>query len=302
MKESQTLEFKKSLAEINEILETISAFANTKGGKILVGIEENKDGSMKEVVGVVIKGREIENFVNEIKQNTDSVIFPSIELKKLKGKMVLIIDVRKNSSKPVFAGGRAYQRVGKSNLKLTIEEIRHMMKHSKGYSFTELVCEEAVINDVDRSFVESFFIPQYESTTGIKVVGDFKNLLEGLGCVKDNKPTIAGILLFGKEPQKFFMNSYIAVARYKEGIGTERLDYKEFTGNLFSQIDECDKYIKQNIAVMSRQHPYSVQREDIPEYGLFSIRELITNAVCHRDYSEQGSKVIIKMFDERMEF
>ncbi|MCK4491384.1 MAG: ATP-binding protein [Candidatus Altiarchaeales archaeon] len=76
MKESQKIEFKKSLAERKEILETISAFANSKGGKILVGIKENKDGSIKETIGIKIRGKEIENLGNEIKQNTDPVIYP----------------------------------------------------------------------------------------------------------------------------------------------------------------------------------------------------------------------------------
>ena len=61
MKESQTIEFKKSLAERREILETISAFANSNGGKIFIGIEENKDGSVKEIIGIKIRGKEIEN-------------------------------------------------------------------------------------------------------------------------------------------------------------------------------------------------------------------------------------------------
>ena len=85
-------------------------------------------------------------------------------------------------------------------------------------------------------------------------------------------------------------------------MGVERLDYKEFNGNLFHQIDECDKYIKEHIAIMSRLLPYKVEREDIPEYPLFSIRELVTNAVVHRDYAIIGSKVIIKMFDNKIEF
>jgi len=65
-----------------KFMETISAFANSKGGKIFVGIEENKDGSVKEIVGIRIRGKEIENLSNEIKQNTDPVIFPSIEIEK----------------------------------------------------------------------------------------------------------------------------------------------------------------------------------------------------------------------------
>jgi ATP-dependent DNA helicase RecG len=83
MEESQHIEFKKSLAERKELLEPISAFANSKGGKIFVGIEENKDGSVKEIVGIRIRGKEIENLSNELKQNTDPVIFPSIEIEEI---------------------------------------------------------------------------------------------------------------------------------------------------------------------------------------------------------------------------
>jgi ATP-dependent DNA helicase RecG len=128
-------------------------------------------------------------------------------------------------------------------------------------------------------------------------------MLESLDCIEKGKPTNAAILLFGKNPQKFFMNAYIALARYRgSAIGGERLDYKEFQGNIIEQIDGCDKYIREHVAVMSRLLPHKVEREDIPEYGLFSIRELITNALCHRDYKNQHTKVIIKLFDNRIEF
>ncbi len=300
MKENQNLEFKKSLAEMEEILETISAFANREGGKILVGIEENKDDLI--VAGIEVKGRMIENLANEIKQNTDPVIFPYIEIKKMEGKDVLLIEIEESPFKPVFAKGKAFKRVGRTNLKLTTQEIRNLTKTSVGYNFTELICKEADMEDIDWDFVKEFFIPRYESVTKSKLLGNSKNLLESLGAIKNNKPTIAGILLFGKNPQRFFMNAYVALARYKEGIGTERLDYKEFNGNIFQQIDKANEYIEEHIAMMSRLHPRQVEREDIPEYGMFSIRELVTNAICHRDYSEQGSKVIIKMFSDRMEF
>ena len=110
-------------------------------------------------------------------------------------------------------------------------------------------------------------------------------------------------MLFGKTPQRFFINAYIALVRYKgKEVDIERLDYKELNGNLFQQIDNCDRYLKEHIAVMSKLLPYRVQRQDIPEYGLFSIRELITNAVCHRDYENQHTKIIIKMFSNEIEF
>ena len=99
------------------------------------------------------------------------------------------------------------------------------------------------------------------------------------------------------------MNAYIALARYKgKKVSIERLDYKEFQENIIKQIDDCNTYIKEHIAIMSRLLTHKVEREDIPEYGWFSIRELITNAVCHRDYFKQGSKAIIKTFDDHIEY
>ena len=176
-------------------------------------------------------------------------------------------------------------------------------KHKDRLQFDKQICQVANLNDIDWEFVKGEFIPLYEKISERKIVSMPQSLLESLGSIKNKSLINAGILLFGKNPQNLFMNAYIALARYKgKEVGIERLDYKEFNGNLFHQIDECDKYIKEHIAVMSRLHPYQVQREDIPEYGLFSIRELITNAVCHRDYENQHTKIIIKMFSNKIEF
>ena len=205
----------------------------------------------------------------------------------------------------VLAFGRPYKRVGKSTVKMSKDEYEKLIleKHKEKLQFDNQICERAILGDIDWNLVTKIFIPKYESVTETKLVGSQKELLVALECIKNNKPTKGGILLFGKSPQEFYPNAYIALVRYKgKEVGIERLDYKEFNGNLFHQIDESDKYIKEHIAVMSRLLPYRVEREDIPEYPLFSIRELVTNAVAHRDYSIIGSKVIIKMFDNKIEF
>ena len=295
--ESKNLEFKESLSLKEDIGKCVSAFCNCCDGRILVGVS---DGGV--IKGIEIGKKTIEQLANYIKQNTDASVYVNIEVERIEGKEIIVIGVKECDEKPVFFRGNCYVRVGKSSHKLSASEIRKMVKESVKVHWDGQVCEGASLEDLDFDFVGKFFRPKYDLITGIELVGKDKELLESLNCIKNNKPTNAGILLFGKEPQKFFMNSYIALARYKEGIGTERLDYKEFKGNLFQQIDKCDAYIKENIAIMSKQDPYKVQREDIPEYGLFSIRELITNAVCHRDYLEQGSKVIIKMFKDRIDY
>ena len=266
-RESRNLEFKESLSCRDEIGESVSAFSNF------------------------------------IKQNTDNHVYPNVKLERVDNKDILIIEINESEEKPVFFKGIAYIRVGKSNHKLSASEIRRIAKESSKSYWDGQICEGASLSDIDLDFFNKEFIILYEKLTEKKIEGELKELLLSFGCFKDKKPTNAGILLFGKNPQKFFMNAYIALARYKGDVeGSERLDYKEFTGNLFLQIDKCNSYIKEHMAIMSSLKPGEVRREDIPEYGVFSVRELITNAVCHRDYSMQGSKVIIKMFDNRIDY
>jgi len=300
IKEREHIELKSSLSLINEIIEAISAFSNAEGGKIIVGV--NNAGK---VLGVETGKGTLENLANKIGQNTDPKIQLTIKVEVIDKKKIVIIEVKESLDKLVLAFGRPFKRVGKSSPKMSKDEYERIIleKHKERLQFDKQICSGAKIGDIDWDFVKNEFMPLYEKVSEKKITGSSKSILTSLGCIKHNKPTNAGMLLFGKDTQKFFMNAYIALARYKgEEVDVKRLDYKEFTGNLFEQIGNCDKYIKEHISVMSRLRKDRVQREDIPEYGWFSIRELVTNSVCHRDYSNIGTKVIIKIFFNRIEF
>ena len=297
--ENESLEFKESLRLKEEIGQAVSAFSNANGGSILIGVSD--EGT---IIGIDIGRNTLEELANYIKRNTDPAIFPSVKILDADGKKIIVIEVKDSAEKPVFFKNHAYKRVGKTNQQISSSEIRKLAKESgERVYWDELICKEASLEDIDLEFVKNFFIPGYEKFSKKRIIGTPEELLEALSCIKEDKPTNAGILLFGGKTQDFFRNSYIALARYKGKVeGVERLDYKEFFGNIFRQIDECDKYIKEHVAIMSRLLPHKVEREDIPEYCWFSIRELITNAICHRDYEDQGSKVIAKMFSDRIEF
>ena len=297
-KESERTEFKQSLAESKDIVKTVAAFSNTHGGNIYVGIQD--DGT---VLGVEIGRNSVEKLANSIKQNTDPCIYPRINVTKESGKTIMVITVSENASKPVFAFGRAYKRVGKTNQLLGQNEIRRLSLQSTNMSWDGQICKEATLKDLDWDYITDSFIPRYEQISEKGITGKSKDLLQALHLIKDDQPTNAGILLLGKHPLHFFSHSYIALARYKGvSVGGEKLDYKEFKSNLFQQIDKCNEYLIEHTALMSRLQPGEVQRKDISEYGRFSVRELITNAVCHRDYEDQHGKIIIKMFDDRIEF
>ncbi|PKM92053.1 MAG: hypothetical protein CVU81_02570, partial [Euryarchaeota archaeon HGW-Euryarchaeota-1] len=94
--EGQTLEFKQSFSEQQEILETICAFANTKGGKILIGISDEGES-----LGVKIGKDTMEKIPQKIRENFDPNVFPSISVEEVKGKQIVAIEVAEAHEKPV---------------------------------------------------------------------------------------------------------------------------------------------------------------------------------------------------------
>lgn len=299
--ENQTLEFKKSLAEKEEILETISAFGTTKGGKILVGIEENKDGTIKEITGIELKGKVIENLTNEIKQNTDPVIFPSIETKRIEGKNVLLIKIEESSLKPVFVKGRAYKRVGRSNLRLTTQEIRKLAKESgeKAY-WDEQLCKEASLEDIDEEKVR-WFVKEAKRQRGLKLseTSSIKDILIKLKLLKNKKLTNACMLLFSKEPK--FLQSEVKGIRFSGNEPVKPyIDFQTIERNVFDLVDRAEEFVLRNIKKAIWLVPGQVQREEKYEYPPDALREAITNAIVHRDY-ESPSKVQVRVFDSKVE-
>ena len=145
-KESETLEFKKSVGEWKEIVETVSAFSNTGGGEILVGINNNG-----EVKGIEIGKNTFEDLTNKIKENTDPKIFPHITRKVIDDKSIIIIEVKESFDHLVLAFGRPYKRVGKSTVRMSKDEYERLIleKHKDKLQFDNQLCKEASLEDID---------------------------------------------------------------------------------------------------------------------------------------------------------
>jgi len=303
MQESETVEFKRSLAERKEILETISAFANTRGGRIYVGVEENKDGSVRKVVGVEIKGREVENLGNEIKQNTDPIVYPSIEVEEIEGRPVLVLEVKESHVKPVFAKIEktpvAYKRVGKTNQKIGAAELRRILSTGKEFLWDSQVCGEATLKDIDEEKVKGFLKKaKFERRLEIDASIPTNEAVKRLELMKNDKPTNAAILLFGKTPQRFLLQSEVRCARFKGTEPLEFVDMKVFGGNIIDQREDAVEFVKEHIKLHAKI--VGTERVETWEYPIEAVREAITNAICHRDYGIT-SNVQVRIFDDRME-
>ncbi|MBU4075629.1 MAG: putative DNA binding domain-containing protein [Euryarchaeota archaeon] len=158
--ESETTEFKTSLAEWRDVIETISAFSNKNGGTIFIGV-----GDKCEIIGTDIGKNTIEVLANQIKQNIDPVVYPSIHIENMDGKQVIVVDVGEYEQKPVFAFSRAFVRVGKSNQKLGSDGIRNLALNSSKVYWDSRACAGAGLEDIDEAKVE-WFLDERKRTQG----------------------------------------------------------------------------------------------------------------------------------------
>ena len=292
--ESETTEFKTSLAEWRDVVETISAFSNKNGGTIFIGV-----GDTCEIVGTDTGKNTIEVLANQIKQNVDPVVYPSIRVENMGGKLVIVVDVAEHEQKPVFAFGRAVIRVGKSNQKLGYEGIRNLAINTSKVYWDGRACVDADLEDIDEEKLWWFLRrAKYERRLELDPDTPVRESLEKLDMLRVGVPTNAAILLFGRDPQRFFGHSEIRCARFKGTKPLEFIDMKVIGGNLIDQREDAVEFVKEHIKLHAKI--VELERVETWEYPIDALREAVTNAICHRDY-EECSNVQVRIFDDRVE-
>ncbi len=294
--ESEIIEFKESTGEWKEIIETISAFSNTEGGKIIIGI--SKSGKL---LCVEVGKDTIERLTNQISQNTDPKIHPRISIEKIKDKPIIIIEVKESSDHLVLAFGRPFKRVGKSTVRMSKDEYERLIleKHKEKLYFDSQICQEAGLKDIDETKVKGFLKKaSFERRLEINPNITAKETLDKLSLTRNGEPTNAAILLFGKNPQKFFLQAETRCARFKGTKPLEFIDMKVFGGNIIDQREDILEFVKEHIKLHAEIK--GTERVETWEYPIEAIREAITNAICHRDYRITGN-VQVRIFDDRIE-
>lgn len=287
--ESEHLEHKKSLGEWQEIVESIAAFATTKGGIIRIGIAP--DGKH---TGIQVGKGTIEDLANRIRINTQPPQYPSITWEGPDKEAVITLEVQESPVKPVWAFNRPIKRVGKTNQRLSPDETRRLMETTTGRSWDSLPCEEMTIADIDKQAVERYLFRSRQdlSTTADKV-------LENLGLITRGGLRNSAALLFAAHPQRFFPEAKVQCARFAGTTSVRFLDERSFDGNVLMQLDEAMAFVARNTqqAIVITGKP---ERDIVPEYPEEAVREAITNAICHRDYSMVGT-IQVRIYDDRLE-
>ncbi len=209
--EGQTVELKESLSQWRPIVETCAAFATAQGGKIYVGV---KDSGVP--VGVTVGRGTLEDLTNKIVQNTSPKLVPGISTTEAGGKTVIVVEAGESSTKPVHAFERAFRRSGRTNQVLSPGEAAEMYLQSRGRTWDYTAVADAKMSDLDGDLVRrSVGCAREARRLGLSPKTPVESVLRQLKLVRDRKPNVAGVLLFGRSPTQFLPQATVRCARFK---------------------------------------------------------------------------------------
>lgn len=286
--ESYQVEFKRNVN--SDISKEIVAFANSSGGRIFIGIDD--DGT---IPGITVTN-ELKARVQSITRDCDPPI--NVELEAFSN--VLIIYVPEGTNKPYRCTNGFYIRSGASCAKLSTQEIIEFIKSEGKLRFEELLTPSATYPAVlDESAVGRYF-----RLAGISGVIGTEELLINLGVLekKDGSGHAlnnAGVLFFAKNSAAILPHCVVTCLLFKGNSKVHILDRKSFEFDLLRNIDETLLFIQRHLNLVYEIK--ETRRKEILEIPEFVLREAIVNAVAHRDYFERGANVQVNIFDNRIE-
>ena len=285
--EGYRIEFKESLSNIDK---EFVAFANSSGGKIFIGISDEKE----------IKGVHITNKLKSQIQDIANNCQPAIKILFEEFGNILIIEVREGEDKPYKSSSGFYIRVGPNSQKLSRNEIIDFIKSEGKIKFDELTNQEFDYNlHFDHKKYENFL-----RLAGISNILNTPATLINLGIAEKPGSKLifnnTGILFFAKNLNDIYRHTMITCALYKGNEKVNILDRKDFNEDIVSNINDSMNFLKKHIPVRYEMTG-SPKRKEIPEIPYDAFREAIINSIAHRDYFEQGSNVMVEMFDNRIE-
>lgn len=288
MPESQNIEWKESWRD--EYLKWICGFANAKGGKIIIGKNDNG-----EIVGAAKAKRLMEDIPNKIQ--TQLGIICDVDLKDEDGKEYIEIDV-KPYDVLISYQGKYYYRSGSTKQELKGNALNKLLLKKAGKTWDDVVEPRAKLDDIDLSAIEAFKKGATISKRLLFIADEenIEQILDNLLLLEDGNLKRSAILLFGKNPCRFFINAFVKIGRF--GQTDDDLRFQEvIEGNAFQLADKTLEVLDRKFFVSPISYD-GLQRVESWEYPYEAIREVILNAIVHRDY--MGAPIQISVYDDKL--
>ena len=287
--ESKTLELKQFLPKNESIAKTVIAFSNTSGGKLVVGVNDNR-----EITGIDDdKLFEMQDRIASIISDSCSPgILPEIYSVNTENKLVLVIEIGRGNLKPYFLRrqGKAhgtYIRIGATNRLADLDIIAELERQRRHLSYDEEVCYDVTFDQLNITPL----IQRFEN------IGRPLNRekLTNLRLIKTENgkdyPTNALMILLGEFP-----HCTVKCGRFKGTTMDVFIDKKEYSGDLLSILENTQNFVLNHINLKAEiKGLYRKETYEIPEVAL---REALINALVHRDYVKQGRDIKVGIYDD----
>lgn len=293
--EGKTLEFKQDLSSPKNILKTLTAFANTAGGVLLIGVA---DGS-RAVLGLDNPLDEEERLCSLIADSIEPRLVPNVELVNWKGRNVLAVEVYPSALRPHWMKSLGIEngvlvRVGSTNRPADGALSAELRRSALNLSYDEEPMPEINPEALDLRVASGLL-------GGIREWNESR--AETLNLVVRHQgrlvPTVGGVLLFGSMRERYFPDAWIQCGRFRGKDKAEILDQQEVKDHLPLALEKTDEFVRKHA---SRRAEFGeLRRKDVWNVPLEAVREALTNAIVHADYAQAGAPIRVAIFDDRIE-
>lgn len=292
--ESKTLEFKRDLSSPRPLLKTLVAFANSAGGRLVLGVTDDR-----QVIGVEHPLDEEERLASLIADSITPRLVPNVELVTVEGKTLLVVEVFLSGTRPHFLKAEGmengvYVRLGSTNRQADAQLVAELQRGVAGVSFDALPMPDLTMDALDIKAIDKDF-------EGCKPV-DERSLQSLRILVKDQGrlvPSQGGMLLYGSDRRQYFDDAWVQCGRFIGNDKADIFDHIDIHDPMPKAVDEIMLFLKKH--AMRGADFSEIRRKDIWSIPVNILREVIINALVHADYSHRGTPIRVAFFDDRIE-
>lgn len=311
--ESNYIEVKSARNGCPKIFDTLSSFSNQQnGGTIIFGVDENDDYN---VCGVY-DAADLQKKIMEQSLQMEPVVRPLCTVAVIDGKTVVSAEIQEmdNFQKPCFYKGAgrlrgSYVRVADGDRLMTEYEVYSYEAFKQDIHDELRTNSRAELTDINTEEYQLYLLELKKNKPHLAKLEE-KEINRLQGFVVDNKPTVAALMLFSIYPQAYFPQLCITAVSVpgKEmsatgSVGERFIDNKRIEGSITQMLNDALIFVRKNMKVKTIIDPETGMRNDRTEYPVIAIRELVLNALIHRDYSKhtESAPITITMYSDRME-
>ncbi len=299
--ESERVEFKRSTGQLRSGCDTLCAFLNAQGGTVLFGVTD--DGRIVGQQCSDASRRELAEALRRIEPAAQATI-EEVALPAQPEQRVIAVRVPPGQGlRPFFHDGRAFQRIASSTGRMPQPVLEGLLLE-RSHPIQRLETQKAVgitADDLDQEeLLRTLRVGVQAGRLPEAALNDPASALERLQLLRDEELTLAAQVLFGAG-KAVLPQCQLRLARFRGTDKRDFLDQRQLNGHAFLLLEEAILFCQRHLSTAARIPSDRLEREEQLAIPLAALREALVNALCHRDYSQQGAAISLAIFDDRLE-